>query len=193
MKNTILRMTIGGVKLIFLGFVISVVASGAARDKIHDKGKLSCSPQERALKTCKLRSGSFAIQVEPTKLLLNDGVFRHVAESPGFASTSEWEEIHLSKLKDEWILEFFLWQKNKDHEPLEELHWIVAQIKESQVGYRLDEVIQRRSPKEDSTHKVKIFNYDPKLSTSLRVIGEEIEWRAGGRTGILSNSTTKSE
>lgn len=113
-----------------------------------EKDILSCSPRELKLRNCTLKQGSLHIEMQKERLRLNDGVWRNLEDEP-LKGDVEWQKVRLQKIGKRTFIEFWIWDLPKGEAAVSDLVWIVWEIKGVETIARVQDVIQKRTPKVD--------------------------------------------
>lgn len=146
--------------------------------------KSECSAFERRTKTCELKVYGWKVQVRAEKVVYHDTRSIHIVTPPSLLAKGDWESVRLFREGQRWFLEMRLWGPEFEKVPVQDLHWMIAEIIQNRLIVRLDEVIQRRSP--SASHPGQ-YHLNPREKMQLISARDGLHWKAGHRSGVLSD------
>lgn len=142
----------------------------------------SCKKKELDNKNCDLKLNPYQLHFTEKRVTIEREFLKRVQDLPLLTDGLVWKKISLSAYGTRWIVEFELLTPASGEIRLQDLHWIVMELKMDRGLVLLDEIIQKQRSHEDTQQKKQTEN---RLKTGLKVDkNNKIRWWAGAKEGF---------
>lgn len=140
--------------------------------------KVSCQAKELKFKNCRILSKSIRVGVSSTKIRFSVGSWSSIGDFPDAEKVSEWQQVRLLLVGERQFLSLKVWHRLEKEVELEELHWVVLELKERKIQLQLDKTMGRRASKGKKIQ-------DVMKPTQLRFENGHYKWSVGEERGEL--------
>lgn len=142
---------------------------------------VSCTKDQLIQKNCLLRAGKAQYQFLRENLSIDDGVWKGVVKVPLEVSDADWDSLRLIDRGGRRFYELKIWTPPQEGVELQSLHWLIVELKGTEVLTQINQIIQkRRSIPADGEKK---YLKDKMERHQLKVNGKKIHWTVGHLKG----------
>jgi hypothetical protein len=147
------------------------------------KSDARCTKKSLAQKNCRLVLGSGRFQFLRENLTIHDGTWRQVVPLPLIEEGAEWESLRVFDLGGRRFYELKIWTI-PDALKIQSLKWFVIELKGIDVQQQLEQVIQKRRPKEPVVNGAKTQYLADKIEKhGLSLKNNKVHWSFGYKKG----------
>lgn len=169
-------------------FVFSLACALTSGESVFaaNKGKarnsVRCTKKELGLKSCKLQLEAYRLSLSPEKITIDNDVWKEVHPLPLVGEKVTWQRVQLRRLKKRWIVEVEMWTEPEGEAEVQDLHWVVFELKNVKWNKHVEEVIQKRRRRLQEAQAANRIRFQSdgkeKYGLTLKKSGK-ISWRVG--------------